>query len=495
LPKSEAYDSGQFYALRHRLRFTQITDQTPEQKMEQRVKFNTDLIKRYDVAGPRYTSYPTAVQFMEGFDAEAYRRFTAASNSELIPKPLSLYVHLPFCRSLCYYCGCMKKVTRHENQADHYLGLLNKEIALQGELFDHDREVVQLHFGGGTPTFHDDEKLKALMAVLGEHFSLSTDDSREFSIEVDPRTVGRERLAQLAAMGFNRISLGVQDINPEVQEAVNRIQDKDETLDMVEASRELGFNSVSIDLIYGLPLQTVDSFADTIDTVVSVKPNRLAVYNYAHLPHLFRAQRMIDSNDIPSPETKLELMELTIDKLTDAGYVYIGMDHFSLPDDELTIAQQEGGLQRNFQGYSTRRECDLVGLGVSAIGKVGDCYAQNLKDIPTWQSVVAEGKLPIWRGVSLNTEDRLRRGIIESIMCHGEVNYREFEANYAIDFHDHFALELGNLEQLADDGLIEMGDDEFKATPEGRLLLRAIAMTFDEYMQEPATRPKFSRVI
>lgn len=463
--------------------------------MEQQVKFNTDLIKRYDVAGPRYTSYPTAVQFMEGFDAEAYRRYTAASNSELIPKPLSLYVHLPFCRSLCYYCGCMKKVTRHEDQADRYLELLQKEIALQGELFDHDREVVQLHFGGGTPTFHDDEKLKTLMAVLGEHFSLSTDDSREFSIEVDPRTVGRARLAQLASMGFNRISLGVQDLNPEVQEAVNRIQDKDATLDMVEASRELGFNSVSIDLIYGLPLQTVESFAHTIDTVVSVKPNRLAVYNYAHLPHLFRAQRMIDSKDIPSPETKLELMELTIDKLTSAGYVYIGMDHFALPDDELTIAQREGGLQRNFQGYSTRRECDLVGLGVSAIGKVGDCYAQNLKDIPTWQSVIAEGKLPIWRGVSLNTEDRLRRSIIESIMCHGEVKYGEFESNYAIDFHDHFALELGNLEQLADDGLIEMGDDEFKATPEGRLLLRAIAMIFDEYMQEPATKPKFSRVI
>jgi len=434
--------------------------------MEQRVKFNTELIKTYDVAGPRYTSYPTAVQFMEGFDAEAYRRFTAASNSELIPKPLSLYVHLPFCRSLCYYCGCMKKVTRHETQADQYLELLNREIALQGELFDHDREVIQLHLGGGTPTFHDDEKLGKLMTCLGEHFSLSGDESREFSIEVDPRTVGRERLANLASLGFNRISLGVQDIDPKVQEAVNRIQDKDATLDMVEASRKLGFNSVSIDLIYGLPLQTTASFANTIDTVVSVKPNRLAVYNYAHLPHLFRAQRMIDSKDIPSPETKLELMELTIDKLTAAGYVYIGMDHFALPDDELTIAQQEGGLQRNFQGYSTRKECDLVGLGVSAIGKVGDCYAQNLKDIPTWQSVVAEGKLPIWRGVSLNTEDRLRRSIIESIMCHGEVNFREFESNYAIDFHDHFALELGNLE-----------------------------MTFDEYMQEPATTPKFSRVI
>jgi len=264
---------------------------------------------------------------------------------------------------------------------------------------------------------------------------------------------------------------------------------------MVEDSRKLGFNSVSIDLIYGLPLQSVESFSNTIDTVVSAKPNRLAVYNYAHLPHIFRAQRMIDSKDIPSPETKLQLMELTIDKLAAAGYVYIGMDHFALPDDELTIAQSEGGLQRNFQGYSTRRECDLVGLGVSAIGKVGDCYAQNIKDIPTWQSVVAEGKLPIWRGVSLTTEDRLRRSVIESIMCHGEVRFREFEANYSIDFHDHFSLELGNLRQLETDGLIIMGNDEFRVTPEGKLLLRAIAMIFDEYLQAPETKSKFSRVI
>ena len=264
---------------------------------------------------------------------------------------------------------------------------------------------------------------------------------------------------------------------------------------MVEDSRKLGFNSVSIDLIYGLPLQSVKSFSKTIDTVVDAKPDRLAVYNYAHLPHIFRAQRMIDTKNIPSPETKLELMELTIDKLTAAGYVYIGMDHFALPDDELTIAQREGGLQRNFQGYSTRRECDLVGLGVSAIGKVGDCYAQNIKDIPTWQSLVAEGRLPVWRGVGLTTEDRLRRSIIESIMCHGEVQYRNFESNFSIDFHDHFSLELGNLQQLEKDGLIEIGNDEFRATPEGRLLLRAIAMIFDEYLQVSESRPKFSRVI
>lgn len=463
--------------------------------MEQLVKFNDALIKRYDIAGPRYTSYPTAVQFMEGFDANAYLRYTSASNNELIPKPLSLYLHLPFCHSLCYYCGCMKKVTRHHDQASRYLELLFREIAMQGQLFDHDREVVQLHFGGGTPTFHADEELTQLMSVLGTHFSLSTDDTREFSIEVDPRTVSNERLAHLADIGFNRISLGVQDIDPEVQKAVNRIQDPDATLAMIDESRRLGFNSVSIDLIYGLPLQTVESFERTLDTVVAARPDRLAVYNYAHLPHIFRAQRMIDAKDIPSPETKLKLMELTIERLTGHGYVYIGMDHFALPGDELTVAQREGGLQRNFQGYSTRRECDLVGLGVSAIGKVGDCYAQNLKDIPSYQAAVAEGRLPIWRGLSLTTEDRLRRSVIESIMCHGEVQFARFEANFAIDFHDHFALELSHLEQLETDGLLEIGDDEFTVTPEGRLLLRAIAMIFDEYLQAPQSEPKFSRVI
>ena len=463
--------------------------------MEQRVEFNIELIKRYDVAGPRYTSYPTAVQFMEGFDAEAYRRHTDASNNELIPKPLSLYVHLPFCRSLCYYCGCMKKVTRHEHQASEYLGLLDREIEMQGALFDHDREVVQLHFGGGTPTFHSDEELRALMQQLGRHFSLSRDDSREFSIEVDPRTVGTDRLALLADIGFNRISLGVQDINPEVQKAVNRIQDPESTLSMIQDSRDLGFNSVSVDLIYGLPLQTVESFDETIDTVVGARPNRLAVYNYAHLPHIFRAQRMIDAKDIPSPETKLKLMELTINKLTDAGYVYIGMDHFALPDDELTIAQREGGLQRNFQGYSTRRQCDLVGLGVSSIGKVSDCYAQNIKDIPTWQKTVAAGELPIWRGVHLNTEDRLRRRVIETIMCYGELNFEPFESDYAIDFHDHFAVELVNLEPMEADGLLEMSGNSFTVTPRGRLLLRNIAMVFDEYLQAPESQPRFSRVI
>jgi oxygen-independent coproporphyrinogen-3 oxidase len=463
--------------------------------MSQQVQFDQELIKRYDVAGPRYTSYPTAVQFHEGFDANTYRRFARRSNEELIPKPLSLYLHLPFCRSLCYYCGCTKKVTRHPEHGVRYLELLHREIEMQGELFDHDREVAQLHFGGGTPTFFDHAQLGDLMGQLRRHFSLSLSEDREFSVEVDPRTVGDCSLEQLAALGFNRISLGIQDIDPKVQEAVNRIQDAEATLNMIEESRTLGFNSVSVDLIYGLPLQTLEGFGKTIDTVLAARPNRLAVYNYAHMPHIFRSQRLINADDIPSPETKLDLMELTISKLTQAGYIYIGMDHFALPDDELTVARREGHLQRNFQGYSTFRQCDLIGLGVSAIGKIGDCYAQNQKEIPTWESTVAEGRLPIWRGVCLTVEDRLRRGIIESIMCHGRIQFGEYEERFGIDFKDHYAAELEHLEHLADDGLLVMNEDGFEVTAAGRLLVRAIAMIFDEYLQPAKSAPRFSRVI
>jgi oxygen-independent coproporphyrinogen-3 oxidase len=463
--------------------------------MTQQVRFDQDLLKRYDVAGPRYTSYPTAVQFHEGFDAVAYEMFTAASNAELIPRPLSLYVHLPFCHSLCYYCGCMKKVTRHPEHGEAYLRHLFHEVEMQGALFDRDRAVQQLHFGGGTPTFFDDEQLTGLMKSLGEHFSLAQDGDREFSIELDPRTVDPDRLDTLHGIGFNRISLGVQDFEPEVQQAVNRIQSVEETLDLLAHARDLGIESISVDLIYGLPLQTTESFDRTLDTILTARPDRLAVYNYAHLPQLFRSQRMIRDADIPSPETKLQLMELTIDRLTGAGYVYIGMDHFALPEDELTLAQKAGRLQRNFQGYSTHRECDLVGLGVSSISKIGDCYAQNLKTIPTWQAAVGAGELPIWRGVTLSTEDRLRRGVIQSIMCHGLLNFPDFENRFGIEFQDHFMPEMGALEQLDRDGLIELGEAGFSVTPAGRLLLRNIAMVFDEYLTRAAQPQRFSRVI
>jgi oxygen-independent coproporphyrinogen-3 oxidase len=463
--------------------------------MTQQVRFDQDLIRRYDVAGPRYTSYPTAVQFHEGFDAVAYEMVTAASNSELIPKPLSVYVHLPFCHSLCYYCGCTKKITRHPEHGEAYLKHLLHEIEMQGALFDRDRQVQQLHFGGGTPTFFDDAQLTELMESLRKHFSFQESGEREFSIELDPRTVNPDRLDRLWDLGFNRISLGVQDFEPKVQQAVNRIQSVEETLNLMTHAERVGYESISVDLIYGLPLQTAESFGRTLDTMIAARPDRLAVYNYAHLPQLFRAQRMINESDIPSPETKLALMELTIDKLTESGYVYIGMDHFALPDDELTLAQQNGKLQRNFQGYSTHRECDLIGLGVSSIGKIGDCYVQNLKTIPTWQAAVGACELPIWRGLTLGTEDRLRRSIIESIMCHGVLCYADFESRFGIEFNDHFMPEIGSLQQLEKDGLIELDSAGFNVTPAGRLLLRNIAMLFDEYLNRAAQPQRFSRVI
>jgi len=457
--------------------------------------FPSELITKYGLAGPRYTSYPTALQFHEGFDAEAYRRHVRNSNDDLIPKPLSLYVHLPFCKELCYYCACNKKVTRNTQLAEVYLQHLDKEIEMQGEMFDRDRQVIQLHFGGGTPTYYDDIQLRHIVEQLSANFLLSRSDSREFSIEIDPRTVDEERIAMLADMGFNRVSMGIQDFDPDVQKAVNRIQDETKTLRLIEASRESGFNSVSVDLIYGLPLQTAKSFEKTIDSVLTVRPDRLSVYNYAHLPHLFRAQRMITSEQVPAPEVRLQLLASTITKLVDAGYVYIGMDHFALPDDELSIAMENGTLQRNFQGYSTCRETDLVGMGVSAIGKVGNSFAQNLKDIRAWQAAIDEDRLPVWRGLSLSGEDRLRRGVISAIMCQGFVQFNEFERKYGIDFNDHFALELKSLKPLEDDGLIELSESTIEVTPTGLLLLRVIAMKFDEYLINDLQGKSYSKVI
>ncbi|MEJ8568142.1 oxygen-independent coproporphyrinogen III oxidase [Elongatibacter sediminis] len=459
------------------------------------VHFDRALIRRYDIAGPRYTSYPTAPRFHEGFDAEAYRRFVAMSNDELIPAPLSLYVHLPFCRSLCYYCACTKKITRHAEHGERYLESLTKEIEMQGRLFDRDRPVRQLHFGGGTPTFFEDIQIEQLMARLRQSFSFDKSDDREFSIELDPRTVDAGRLAFLADTGFNRVSVGVQDIDPEVQQAVNRVQDTEHTLGLVDQARRAGIGSVSMDLIYGLPLQTPERFTRTLEAVAAARPDRLAVYSYAHMPNAFRAQRLIRDSDLPTPETKLELMELAVEHLTAAGYVYIGMDHFALPEDELAVALTNGSLQRNFQGYSTRGDCDLIGLGVSAIGKVGDCYAQNIKEIPRWADAVDNGDFPIWRGYTLNAEDRLRRGIIEAIMCRGMVEYDWFENRFDMAFDDYFAAEIENLRPLEKDGLINIEEDRFTVTPAGRLLLRAIAMVFDAHLTASQSAPRFSRVI
>ena len=463
--------------------------------MNTSTSFPAELITKYGLAGPRYTSYPTALQFHEGFDAKAYRRHAQNSNDDLIPRPLSLYVHLPFCKELCYYCACNKKVTRNTQRADDYLRHLDREIEMQGSLFDRDRQVIQLHFGGGTPTYYDDMQLKHIVEKLAANFLLSRASNREFSIEIDPRTVNRDRIAYLADIGFNRVSMGIQDFDPAVQKAVNRVQDEGKTLDLIEASREHGFNSVSVDLIYGLPLQTAASFERTIDSVLTVRPNRLSVYNYAHLPHLFRAQRMIVSEDVPVPEVRLQLLASTISKLKDAGYVYIGMDHFALPDDELSIAMEDGSLQRNFQGYSTCRETDLVGMGVSAIGKVGNSFVQNRKDIRDWQAALEAGRLPVWRGLSLSGEDRLRREVISAIMCQGNVQYRDFERKFGIDFANHFALELESLKPLQAEGLIELNEQGFEVAPNGLLLLRIIAMKFDEYLIKDTQGKSYSKVI
>ena len=457
--------------------------------------FPLELITQYGLAGPRYTSYPTALQFHEGFDAEAYRRHVLSSNDDLIPRPLSLYVHLPFCKELCYYCACNKKVTRNTQLAEVYLQHLDKEIELQGNLFDRDRQVIQLHFGGGTPTYYDDMQLRHIVDMLSANFQLSRSTSREFSIEIDPRTVDSERIALLAEVGFNRVSMGIQDFDPAVQKAVNRIQDEEKTLRLIDDARKSGFNSVSVDLIYGLPLQTAESFERTIDSVLTSRPDRLSVYNYAHLPHLFRAQRMISSEQVPAPEVRLQILASTTRKLVDAGYVYIGMDHFALPDDELSIAMEEGTLQRNFQGYSTMRETDLVGMGVSAIGKVGNSFVQNKKDIRDWQAALDNEQLPVWRGLSLSGEDRLRRGVISAIMCQGFVQFGEFERKYGIDFNEHFALELKLLKPLEDDGLVELSEGTIEVTPTGLLLLRAIAMKFDEYLINDLQGKSYSKVI
>lgn len=459
------------------------------------MSFPAELITKYGLAGPRYTSYPTALQFHEGFDAEAYRRHVQYSNDELIPRSLSLYVHLPFCQSLCYYCGCNKKVTRNKAMAEAYLQHLEREIEMQGRLFDSDRKVIQLHFGGGTPTYHDDRQLQHLIGQLSRHFFLSRAEEREFSIEIDPRTVDNDRIACLADMGFNRVSMGIQDFDPAVQKAVNRIQDEDSTLGLIDAARRSGFNSVSVDLIYGLPLQTAKSFETTIDSVLSARPNRISVYNYAHLPNLFRAQRMIKTKEVPVAEVRLQLLASTVNKLVGAGYVYIGMDHFALPDDELCIAMQEGTLQRNFQGYSTCSTTDLVGVGVSAIGKVGDSFVQNRKDIHAWQAAINNDQLPVWRGISLSREDRLRREVIAAVMCQGQVKFDHFERKYEIDFGDHFALELESLRPLQDDGLIEMDEQSLHVTQTGLLLLRVIAMKFDEYLLRDKAAKSYSKVI
>ena len=464
--------------------------------MHQSVTFDAELLRAYDISGPRYTSYPPATQFTEAFGEADYRAAADASNDDPIPRPLSLYVHVPFCTSPCFYCGCTRIITRDPLKGRIYLDHLLHEIELQARLFDPDRVVDQLHLGGGTPTFLSNEQLAELLAGMRKHFRLRNDEGREFSIEIDPRTVDEQRMQQLADLGFNRVSLGVQDFDPVVQQAVNRIQGVEETLGVMQAARRAGISSINLDLIYGLPFQSLEGFSRTLETVIEARPERLAVYSYAHLPRMFKAQRQIDERTLPSPETKLALLELAITMLTAAGYIYIGMDHFALPDDELVLAQRRGDLQRNFQGYSTRAECDMIGMGMSSIGKVGDTYSQNIKELGKYQAALAEGRLPVVRGLRLNEDDRLRRAVIQQLMCHGELDYAAVGERWQIDFRSYFADALSRLRRLADDGLVELAEDRLTVTPRGRLLLRVVAMCFDRYQRAfPEMSERFSRVI
>ncbi|HWK51987.1 MAG TPA: oxygen-independent coproporphyrinogen III oxidase, partial [Steroidobacter sp.] len=397
------------------------------------MKLDATLIRRYDGHGPRYTSYPTAVQFHTGFDEQSYRRVALLSNAGA-SRPLSIYVHVPFCERPCFYCGCNKVITRNPAHAEQYLQRLQREIELQSALFERRRNVRQMHFGGGTPTYLTLSQLAALFSQLGKHFNIDRSEQREFSIEIDPRTLGPGSLAELSRLGFNRLSLGVQDFDPGVQRAVNRLQSVEQIDECMVQARALGYRSVSFDLIYGLPLQTVASFGETLDTVVRMRPDRIAAYGYAHMPRLFKAQRAIRADQLPDAETRLQLLALTVERLTEAGYVYIGMDHFALPDDDLARAMRDGSLHRNFQGYSTHGDCDLIGLGVSAISAVGNSYSQNRKDLSGYYAALDQGRLPVDRGIALSMDDILRREIIQRLMCQGELRRREIESNYALDF-------------------------------------------------------------
>ena len=455
--------------------------------------FDQQLVERYGGRGPRYTSYPTALQFSDSLTASGYRDNALASNAS--GAPLSLYVHIPFCHALCYYCGCNKIVTHNQQRVERYMEMLHREIGMQSAMFDDTRETRQLHFGGGTPTYLDREQMDTLMSALRNAFNFDESDKREFSIEVDPRTVDGDGIRHLTDLGFNRLSLGIQDFDPAVQAAVNRMQSTDEVTQLLADARDANFKSISFDLIYGLPHQTVESFDATLDLVIAMRPDRLAVYNYAHLPERFKGQRMINAEDIPLPGTKLDILHNTIDRLADCGYIYIGMDHFALPEDDLVTARGDGTLQRNFQGYSTHGECDLIGLGVSAISSIGNVYAQNAITTMEYETLIEDGRLPVKKGIDVDADDRLRAEVIQALMCYDRLDFDDFDAGHNINFRDYFKQEIASLKSLADDDLIELDANGVTITPKGRLLLRSIAMKFDRYIDRADNDNRFSKAI
>lgn len=449
------------------------------------IEFSEELIRKFDKPGPRYTSYPTADRFNAAFSDQTYQTYLAQRSERTDNPPLSVYLHLPFCESLCYFCACNKIITQDHGRVTEYLRYLDKEMAMVASHLGPDRKTVQLHLGGGTPTFFNADELRQLMAMVRKHFTFTPD--AELGVEIDPRTVRDGTLSMLAELGFNRNSFGVQDFDPAVQQSVNRIQPFEMVERAVSESRKANFQSSNADLIYGLPKQTIESFSRTLDSLIKLAPDRIALYNYAHLPSRFKAQRLIVAEDLPSAEDRLQIFMMSTRRLLDAGYVYIGLDHFSRPEEELNKARLDGSLHRNFQGYTTRAECDLIGFGVSAIGKVGNSYSQSVRSVTAYYEALDAGRLPVEKGFELSKDDLLRRQIIMTLMCSAPLDIDAINRQYDIDFHRYFAHEMDNLRQYEDAGLITIDPSAIRVTTKGRLFVRAVGMTFDKYLGQPTT--------
>jgi oxygen-independent coproporphyrinogen III oxidase len=456
---------------------------------------NPELLQRYDVAGPRYTSYPTADRFVEAFGEADYLQALEQRRDGLGTKayPLSLYVHIPFCESLCYYCACNKIITKHHERGAEYLHYLEREVDLNIAHLGQGQMVSQLHLGGGSPTFLSDVELAQLMTMLRRNFQFAP--GGEYSVEIDPRTVTRDRLAHLAGLGFNRLSFGVQDFEPAVQKAVHRIQPAGQVFDLVAAARELGFESINADLIYGLPMQTPETFERTLEQITKLRPDRIALYAYAHLPERFKPQRRIHTQDLPPAASKLVMLSSAMRVLTAAGYVYVGMDHFALPNDALAVAKRQGRLHRNFQGYSTQPDCDLIALGVSSIGRVGPTFSQNVKTLDEYYDLLNQGRLPVARGMALTRDDLVRRTVIMALMCQGSVLFESVELSHLVDFKQYFASEMETMANMQAQGLLNIDDSGIHVTELGWFFVRGVAMVFDKYLQADKNRARFSKII
>ncbi|MDR7308480.1 oxygen-independent coproporphyrinogen III oxidase [Rhodoferax saidenbachensis] len=453
------------------------------------------LLTRFDVSGPRYTSYPTADRFVEAFTAEDYAQALSQrrSGAAALALPLSLYVHIPFCESLCYYCACNKIITKHHDRAAPYLRYLSREVDLHTAVIGRGQAVSQLHLGGGSPTFLNDAELRELMGMLRRNFNLVP--GGEYSIEVDPRTIDPQRLDTLAELGFNRLSFGVQDFDPAVQKAVHRVQPADQVFALVEAARARGFESINVDLIYGLPQQSPESFDRTLAQVNQLRPDRIALYAYAHLPERFKPQRRIATVALPSAASKVSMLSRSLEAFMGAGYVYVGMDHFALPGDALAVAKRQGRLHRNFQGYSTQPDCDLIALGVSAIGRIGATYSQNAKTLDEYYDYLDQGRFPVVRGLAVTRDDLVRRAVIMALMCQGQLQFESINLAFLVEFKSYFAAEMKALETLVEQGLVTVDESGIQVTAQGWFFVRAVAMVFDKYLQTDRTRARFSKII